>query len=141
MDRLKQIWRSTMALPTWVLIWMFMFLVPANIACFWLTDTKIGYWATITNILMFPTNILVLWLNAGLSRALAVPHLFAWIPLGTYVAYRLITGTDVGPIERVYGTALLIINFISLVFDTVDSVKWWQGDREIFGRPEARPFI
>lgn len=141
MERLKKIWQSSMALPTWVFIWMFVFLVPANIACFWLTDTKIGYWTTITNILMFPTNIWILWLNAGLSRAMAVPHLFAWFPLVFYVAYRLMTGSDLGPVEWTYGIALLAINSISLVFDTVDSLKWLRGEREIVGFPKTRPVI
>ncbi len=141
MTRLKNIWHSTLSLPNWVIIWVFVFLAPANLVCFFLMDTKIGFWASIANVLMFPTNILLIWLNQGMSRALSVPHLFAWFPLVGYVAYRLATGTDIGQVEWIYGVALLIINVVSLAFDTVDSLKWWRGEREIVGRPDAVPVI
>ena len=82
------------------------------------------------------TNMPLMWIYGGMNKVMSIPHLFAWVPLVLYLAYKLAddgyrSGMSDG--ETVMVWLLLVINGISLVFDFVDSIKWIQGDRETPG--------
>ncbi|PAV24548.1 hypothetical protein CF392_15685 [Tamilnaduibacter salinus] len=64
---------------------------------------------------------------------MSLPHLIAWIPLEAYLLVRLTTTGYVDATETSLAALLLIINGISLVFDTVDSIRWCRGEREVPG--------
>ncbi len=64
----------------------------------------------------------------GFTRLLGLGHVF-WVPLVVYLWTRL----ELIPAEGVFGLwirALMAINVLSLVIDTVDVVRYIAGDRE-----------
>lgn len=66
----------------------------------------------------------------GWGKALAIPHLFAWIPLLAFAARRM-RDSDASRAERVYAAVLLVVNGTSLVFDIVDTWRWLKGERDV----------
>jgi hypothetical protein len=139
--KLQASWQSLRSLPGWVQIWVSLILVPANVAPFFLLDTWTGQWAALAALFVLVTNgPLMLW-YAGMNRALALPHLVAWVPLEMAVILRL--RGDAGPEaiaspELMLAWVLLIVNGISLVFDVLDSWRWFKGERET-PRPVEEP--
>ncbi|PVY77385.1 hypothetical protein C8D92_10370 [Tamilnaduibacter salinus] len=133
MDRLRQTWHSYRSLPTWVQIWVGLILVPANALPFAFLDTPTGYWAAVAALFVVMTNIPIMLACRGMSRLMSLPHLIAWIPLEAYLLVRLTTTGYVDATETSLAALLLIINGISLVFDTVDSIRWCRGEREVPG--------
>jgi hypothetical protein len=81
----------------------------------------------LTNVAMVAT---MMWLygQVGFVRLLGLPHLIFWTPLVVWFALRLRRGG----LPRPALTAMLILTVtlsISLVFDTVDVVRWLLGER------------
>ena len=74
-------------------------------------------------------------MQAGITRALAFPHLI-WLILVILIIYRLYfdqTSGAAGVSERIFGFIVVVTNGISLLFDILDSVKWFNGKREVLG--------
>jgi hypothetical protein len=68
----------------------------------------------------------------GLVKALAIPHLFAWIPLVAYLAMQVRNGQiDIKSIFGVWVLILIVTNTISVIFDIRDTVEYIAGDRGI----------
>ncbi|MCP4314973.1 MAG: hypothetical protein GY789_02760 [Hyphomicrobiales bacterium] len=127
-----RIFSSLFAIPAWVLIWMFVFLIPANLSGFFMLDTVSGIWiATLGGGALGVNTVLVL-INGGLSRVLAAPHLILWLPLELILVYRAFAA-DMGPGETWLVLIVLIINGVSLGFDLVDTQRWYRGERAVFG--------
>ncbi len=134
--RLTRIWQSYRSLPTWVQIWVGLILVPANALPFFLLDSWSGRAGALAAVVVVITNVPIMWQAEGMSRAMSLPHLLAWIPLEVALLLRL-SGMVGGPPPTTAETALigvlLLINGISLVFDAIDSWRWLKGQREIPG--------
>lgn len=137
-ERLGRIYRSYRSLPGWVQIWVFFILGPVNLAAFALTATPIGYWAAVAVTLVFGLNGVIMFLNAGFSKALALPHIVFWTLLEIYAVWRLwlADGVTISEAEYIYGVILVVVNAISLVFDFYDTAEWAKGKREIAGFPD-----
>lgn len=134
--RLQQVWRSYRSLPLWVQVWVGGILVPANAAAFLMLDTWSGRMAAAAAVFVAATNIPIMYREGGMSRLMSLPHLVAWGPLQAALAMRLfgMAGPDrlSGP-ETAFVVMLLVVNGISLVFDTLDSWRWLRGERDIPG--------
>lgn len=136
-DRLLQCWRSFQALPLWVQIWVAGILIPVNALAFFMLDTAAGQLAAIAATIVVVTNIPIMLIERGMSKLMAIPHLIAWYPLVFILAYRLFNGASWdGPeaLESAFIVLVIVINGISLVFDTKDSIDWLRGFREIPGQ-------
>lgn len=135
--RLQLIWQSFRSVPLWVQVWVAGILVPANAASFALLHYWSGQAAAWAAVFVVLTNVPIMYIAGGMSRLMSIPHLIAWFPLQMLLVMRLMG--EVGPVslsqgESIFIIVLLIINGISLVFDTLDSWKWLKGEREIPGR-------
>jgi hypothetical protein len=127
------IWRSLRSLPLWVQIWMFVILVPANLLSILFLDQPFGTAVAVMAIGGIAPNAVLMVVQRGFSKAMAISHLIFWIPL-----ILLLLGMITGELPWsqgyvIYFWCLLIINAISLVFDVLDFGKWFQGDRGIAG--------
>jgi hypothetical protein len=80
------------------------------------------------------TNIPIMLVERGMSKLMAIPHLFAWGPLMVFLVLRLWDHSitpQIAPLEQAYAVVLITVNCISLVFDAVDSWRWLKGDRAV----------
>lgn len=127
-----RILKSAFALPVWVLIWIIVFLIPANFAGFWFLDTDVGFWVSVLGAGAIFVNLIPVLINGGVSKVLAIPHLIFWIPL-EIILLRLVMAGDLATAEWRLAVAVLIINGISLGFDFYDTAEWWKGNRKVVG--------
>lgn len=80
-------------------------------------------------------NIPMILYFGGLTRALALPHLI-WLILVPMIIHRLFFDQSSIPAtasEFVFGLGVVAANGFSLLFDVVDSAKWFGGEREVLG--------
>lgn len=140
--RLGDIWHSYRSLPLWVQLWVGLILVPANALSFAVLDHWAGRWAALAALAVVATNLPIMWIERGMSRLMAVPHLVIWGPLEVALLLRL--ANRVGPIpleslERTFVVILLVVNGISLAFDALDTLRWCRGGRVVPGHAEVKP--
>lgn len=131
------IWHSYRNLPAWVQVWVGFVLIPANVLPFFLLDSWSGRAAAVAALFVVITNVPIMWAAAGMSRAMSMPHLLAWIPLEIALVLRIFGAAGSLPpstTEMTLAIVLLIVNGISLLFDTIDSWRWLRGQRDIPGR-------
>ncbi len=124
--------RSYFSLPVWVVIWLSLFLIPANFAGFWFLDTRTGFWVALLGAGAILLNAVIVLINGGLSKVLAIPHLIFWIPL-EIILLRLVIAGGLSETEWRLAVIVLVTNGISLGFDVYDTVAWWRGKRKIAG--------
>lgn len=133
---ISAVWHSWKSLPVWVQIWVAVILVPVNAAAFFMVYTPTGKAAAFAAIFVILTNVPIMLYEGGMSRMMAMPHLVAWIPLSIYIIARLLVFSNspaVGKAELIFAIIILVVNGISLIFDTVDTIKWRRGERDIPG--------
>ena len=136
MSILKTLWniiQSFFSLPAWVIIWIVVFLIPANFAGFWFLELPSGIWIAGLGAGSILFNLILVWLNKGFSKALALPHLVCWIPLCIYLWMRISAGSAVSEAEQILMLICAIINTISLGFDVKDGWEWLRGQRDVAG--------
>jgi hypothetical protein len=136
-SRLVDCGRSFLALPRWVQLWVAAVLVPVNALPFWFLDTPTGRAAAAASVFVVLTNVPIMLVERGMSRLMSVPHLLAWVPLLPYLAARLSFGSPLPWSESLLALALLVVNGISLVFDTLDTWRWGCGQRAIPGHTSS----
>lgn len=125
--------RSFRALPAWVQIWVAGVLVPANTAPFLLFWTDTGKAGIVSSLLILATNLPIMLHARGMTRLMSVPHLFIWGPLCVWLWERVQHGAAISLAEHALAFALLSANGVSLLFDVVDSWRWWRGERGVPG--------
>ena len=132
-ERLIRLWRSTRALPIWVQVWVLV-LIAVNTASFFMTDTPTGQWTAIAWLVVIVANTMIALVSACITRAMSLPH-GIWLPLVGWLIWRLWLDGAPAPTgtEATYAVIGVIVNSISLAFDTVDSWKWLKGDRATAG--------
>lgn len=134
--RPARIWHSFRSLPGWVQAWVGFILIPANVLPFFLLNSWSGRAAALAALFVVATNVPITWAASGMSRAMSLPHLLAWIPLEIVLALRLSGAFGAVPptgAEIALAILLLIVNGVSLVFDLLDSWRWLRGERDIPG--------
>ncbi len=123
------IWRSFRRLPLWVQVWVALILVPVNAASLLWWSAPMGAWVAGMAVGAMLLNGMLMLIERGFSRAMALPHVLIWTPLIGVMLWLL--AQDIAPGYRRYLLVLLAINTISLVLDYADSWKWWKGDRGV----------
>ena len=131
MDRWQSIWRSYRSLPVWVQLWVWVLIAP-NIAGFAFLNTPVGFWTAVAIVIVGVVNLPMIYVQQGFSRLLSYPHI-VWVPLIVFIAVRLSGPEPIAAGEMWLGVAVVIVNLISLMFDVLDAVCWWRGQREISG--------
>ncbi|MEO0328602.1 MAG: hypothetical protein AAF217_08395 [Pseudomonadota bacterium] len=134
-DLILRILKSTIALPVWVILWIFLFLIPANFSGFFLLNYETGFWVALLGAGAIFFNTFILFLNGGFSKVLAIPHLILWIPLQIILTLRYFKAPDLSNFEQTYILIVLIINGISILFDIYDTREWMRGNRDVAGFP------
>ena len=126
-----EIWQSFRRISLWVQIWVVLILVPVNLLPLAYLDEPFGVWIAVLSVGGMLPNLVIMIAERGLSKRMALPHLLIWTPL--VVMLGLLLQGDMG-VSVGFGTVLImvfVIDLLSLVFDYIDSWKWWQGDRAI----------
>lgn len=132
MGWMVRILRSFFSLPLWVILWICVFLIPANFAGLWFLDSDVGFWVSVLGAGAICLNMIPVLINGGLSKVLAIPHLVFWIPLEIILLYLIITQPLTTP-EWWLAVIVLVVNGISLGFDVYDTHQWWRGNRAVTG--------
>lgn len=117
-------------------VWVGCILIPANVLPFFLLDSWSGRAAALAALFVVATNVPIMWAASGMSRAMSLPHLLAWIPLEVALAMRLsgaVGALPAGQAEIALAVVLLIVNGVSLVFDMLDSWRWLRVERDMPG--------
>ena len=124
---IKDIWSSLVALPKGVIVWVFVILVPINMASAVFIGVKGGLLVATLACMGILPNAGVMAYDRGFSKLMALSHLIFWPPLIVVIVTLLSRSpTD---IFQSYLIALLVVNVVSLAFDVIDFCKWWNGDR------------
>ena len=103
-----------------------------NMACiFFVWEYTQARWVGVAMLFVLLANIPI-GMALGLVKALAIPHLFAWIPLLVYLLIQVRNGQiDLKSIFGVWVLVLIVTNTISVIFDVRDTVEYIAGDRGI----------
>jgi hypothetical protein len=129
---MAQIMKSMMGLPLWVQLWLPV-LFGTNLASLAFLDTEVGRMTAIAFTVVCLFNLPMMFVQRGLTRLLAIPH-FAWLPLLVYL-YGQLLGAE--PLRagsvRTYALVVFGCNTFSLLFDVIDTFKWFRGQREVLG--------
>ena len=134
-DLVLRILRSNFSLPFWVILWIYLFLVPANLSGLFLLNYESGFWVAVLGAGAIAINVVILFLNGGFSKVLAISHLLLWIPLQIILFYRYFLVPDLSSFEQNYILIILFINGISIALDIYDTKEWVKGNRDVAGFP------
>ncbi|CUH50594.1 hypothetical protein [Shimia marina] len=124
------IWASFLTLPLWVRLWMGFILVPINLVSLKFVGTHPhATWIAVLCIMGMLANVPILLRQREFSSALALPHLIFWTPL---IVGILVTPTiwqqPMSSFAK-FLLVLLVVNGISLAFDTLEAAKWLRARR------------
>lgn len=127
-----QIWQSLIGLPHWVKLWLLV-LMTANMSSLFFLDSSVGQWTAISFLVVGLVNMPMIYFQNGLTRLLSFPHLI-WFGLLAYLLTQLFGQTDLltGNLRN-FVIIVIVINGISLVFDTLECIRWLKGNREVLG--------
>ena len=126
-NRLANIWRTIVALPVAVKLWLVV-LVGTNMASlFFLGQPAAGLVVALVFSGFALTTLTVL-VSGGFTRLAGVGHIVAWGPLVALIAFARPEGADD---YQIFLTLLLVVNTVSLLFDFNDFRLWIAGDRAV----------
>jgi len=123
---LLDIWHSFRSLPLWVQIWVGLILVPVNTATIVLITEPGSYLIPILAIGGMLPNAVLMFVERGFSKAMALSHVVLWIPLLVLLTIDIKSNS----IFADYLMVLFAVDFISICFDLKDSRDWLKGDRK-----------
>lgn len=123
------IWRSYRRLPLWVQLWVAVILVPVNAASLLFWGAPHGVWLAAMAVGAMLCNAVLMLVERGFSKAMALPHVVIWTPMLGLVLWLL--GQEIAPGYRRYLLVLLAVDTVSLVLDYIDARAWWRGARAI----------
>ena len=138
----QRIGYSWLALKTWVKLWLLWLNLVLWSAVFFLGDPLGQY----TLLSLIPAVAILLAIShrySGLVRLLGLGHLIPWVPLLTYVELRLSTswvGSTItwdSPTFFIWAMMLALSLAICLAFDSIDVIRWYQGERYVLGSAAA----
>lgn len=124
---LVDIWASFRSLSLWVQLWVGLILVPVNMATIVLITEPGSYLIPVLAIGGMIPNMVLMFVERGFSKAMALSHVVLWIPLLVLLAVDIAAGS----VFADYLMALFAVNLISICFDVKDSRDWFKGDRGI----------
>lgn len=124
------IWRSFMRLPVWVRVWVALILVPVNLLPLLFWGAPNAGWIAALSVGGMALNTVIMLVERGFSRAMALPHLVLWTPLVALLIWMLANGVANGGYEMML-MALLLVDLVSLGFDFPDALRWRAGERDV----------
>jgi hypothetical protein len=124
------IWQSYRRMPLWVQLWVALILVPVNTAALAYWGAPMGAWVAIMAVGAMLLNGIIMLVERGFSKMMALPHVVIWTPLAVLIAWLLTLG-GLEPGYARYLVILLVVDLFSLTLDYADTVKWLRGDRHI----------
>jgi len=125
------IWRSFRRLPLWVQIWVALILVPVNMATLLFWSEPLGIWVAALAVGGMLPNLVIMAVERGFSKAMALPHILIWTPLMVLVTALLDDPALISECNWTFLGVLLLVDAVSLGFDIPDGWKWWKGDRKV----------
>jgi hypothetical protein len=132
MSLLSDIWKSYLELPTWVKVWVFLILVPVNIASIWFMGNPGANLVASLAVSGMLFNLIPIWFDRGFSSAMAIPHVIFWVPLTIILVYYLmISEALLTDNYRFFLIILMMCNLISLAFDIPDLFKWLRDRKKL----------
>lgn len=129
-ERLDRIQASCQRLPLWMRAWILLVLIPVNATGFFMLHTASGGLVALATLFVLAANGVTLWHYASVNRALALPHLIAWVPLQVALVARLVGGWGADAMdldEWLLAVLVVMVNSVALFFDTVASWRWWRS--------------
>jgi len=141
MNWIFRIFKSLFALPPWVIVWMLVFLIPINMSGYFLLEYDTGWWVAALGGSAIILNMVLVLINGGFSKVLAIPHVVFWLPLELILIVHWMNAPAMGSFEQTYLVIVLLINGISLGFDLYDTRQWWRGNRKIAGYESETPAV
>tara|TARA_R110000851_G_scaffold61364_4_gene141474 strand:- start:1157 stop:1543 length:387 start_codon:yes stop_codon:yes gene_type:complete len=124
-----QIWQSYRRLPLWVQLWVALILVPVNAASLFFLTHPAGAWLALMAVGAMLCNGVLMLVERGFSKVMALPHVLIWTPMLGLILWLL--NQDIAESYRSYLIVLLAVDVVSLILDVIDSRKWLSGDRKI----------
>lgn len=113
---------------------MFVILVPVNLAALLFVDEPFGRAVAVMAIGGIAPNLVLMVVQRGFSKGMAVSHLLFWLPL-ILLLLGMVTGNLIlSSGFQIYIWVLLIVNVISYFFDAQDAYHYWQGNRAVAGK-------
>ena len=126
---IQQIWQSYRRLPLWVQLWVALILVPVNAASLFFVTQPAGAWLALMAVGAMLCNGVLMLVERGFSKVMALPHVLIWTPMLGLILWLL--NQDIAESYRSYLIVLLAVDVISLTLDFIDTRKWLSGDRKI----------
>jgi hypothetical protein len=126
------IWRSFRALPLWVQFWVAVILMPVNMIAAIFYTAPNGLLIAVMAIGAMALNGIVMLIERGFSKSMALPHVLIWTPMVVLIGWMLQSGAVDG-IYAQFLWILLVVDLISLAFDYKDTRDWFRGDRAVAG--------
>jgi len=128
MTFISDVWKSFLAMPLWVKVWVFLILVPVNVASLWFIGHPGSVLIASLAIAGMAFNAIPIWFDRGFTTTMAIPHVIFWVPLvAVLIYYLLVSPTVLSDSYRYYLIALLVCDVFSLVFDIPDTFKWFKA--------------
>ena len=124
-----QIWQSYRRLPLWVQLWVALILVPVNAASLFFVTQPAGAWLALMAVGAMLCNGVLMLVERGFSKVMALPHVLIWTPMLGLILWLLTQ--DIADGFRTYLLILLAVDVFSLILDVIDTRKWLSGDRKI----------
>ncbi len=124
-----EIWQSYRRLPLWVQLWVALILVPVNAASLLYITQPAGAWLALMAIGAMLCNGVLMLIERGFSKVMALPHVLIWTPMLGLILWLL--SQDIAGSYRTYLVILLAVEVVSLILDLSDTRKWLSGDRTI----------
>jgi len=124
------IWHSTKALPTWVQVWLGVFLLPPICATLFFLDEPMGTTIAFLALLGVLPNMPIMLGERGFTKLMALPHILPWLAMNYLIVAQWPNA------EGAYAVmlwSLAIVTSISIVFDINDLTIWVKGDRSVVG--------
>ena len=94
-ERLDRIQASCQRLPLSMRVWILLVLIPVNATGFFMLHTASGGLVALATLFVLAANGVTLWHYASVNRALALPHLIAWVPLQVALVKYFVNGQRV----------------------------------------------
>ncbi|EAQ25105.1 hypothetical protein [Roseovarius sp. 217] len=124
-----EIWQSYRRLPLWAQLWVAVILVPVNAASLLYITQPAGAWLALMAIGAMLCNGVLMLIERGFSKVMALPHVLIWTPMLGLILWLL--SQDIADSYRTYLVILLAVDVVSLILDLSDTRKWLSGDRTI----------
>ena len=132
MSLVRDVLGSAQRLPLAVQAWVFLVLMPVNLAALVVVGQPLGPLVAALAVGALAVNGVVMVLDRGFSLAMALPHVVLWVPLLGVIGYALLGRDDVGGAYAAYLVVLLVVDAVSLWFDVPDAKRWLDGQRDTF---------